>query len=53
MITNIDEWLDAIEISNKSIFDWMQRDLDIAEQRMLKAKTKANRSFWQVLFDRE
>ena len=50
---DIDDWIDTIEISNKSIFDWMQRDLDMAEQRMLKAKAKANRSFWQVVFDKE
>jgi hypothetical protein len=50
---DIDEWIDTIEIYKKSIFDWIQIDLDIAEQRMLKAKAKANRSFWQVLFDKE
>jgi hypothetical protein len=48
---DIDEWIDTIEITYESIWNWIECLVDQAEARMLESETRNNRSFWQKLFD--
>ncbi len=47
-------WLDTIEVYDKSIWGWIEGYLNIAEKQMLKVKPKpiikVNKSLWQQLF---
>ena len=47
-------WLDTIEVYNKSIWGWIEGYLNMAEKQMLKVKPKpiikVNKSLWQQLF---
>jgi hypothetical protein len=47
---DIDEWIDTIEITYESIWNWIECLVDKAENRMLAAESKNNISFWQKLF---
>jgi hypothetical protein len=49
-------WLDTIEVYDKSIWGWIEGYLNIAEKQILKAKPKpiikVNKSLWQQLFSK-
>lgn len=53
---DINEWLDTIEVYDKSIWGWIEGYLSLVEKQMLKIKPRAvlevNVSFWQKLFGR-
>jgi hypothetical protein len=49
-------WLDTIEVYDRSVWGWIEGYLYIAEEQMLKVKPKpiveVNKPFWQKLFGR-
>jgi hypothetical protein len=47
---DINEWINTIEITDISIWKWIENIVDIAEQKMSKEKIEAGRTLWQKMF---
>lgn len=46
-LPTIDEWLDTLEIDSNSIWEWIEKFVDLAEHEMLKPKPEPKR-FWSL-----